>query len=206
MALDTTTLRSRRALLAGAFGGLVAIAAQAVGRPISADAANGDVVRLGEEHQATAPTRFFNTAQGVALTADTGSGPAFAAETGSGDGVRGTSYSGAGVRGRSTEAYGVYGASSTYYGVYGESASNYGVVGFSGGRTAVAGISDSGQGVLGQGGSGRGGRFSGRKAQVRLEPSGAASHPASGAAGDLFVDRSRRLWFCKGGRSWVRHA
>jgi hypothetical protein len=41
--------------------------------------------------------------------------------------------------------------------------------------------------------------FSGKLAQVRLLPSGAASHPSSGALGDLFLDKVKRLWFCKGG-------
>ena len=40
--------------------------------------------------------------------------------------------------------------------------------------------------------------FVGKKAQVNLQPSAAATHPASGQAGDLFVDKNHRLWFCKG--------
>ena len=61
-------------------------------------------------------------------------------------------------------------------------------------------------GVLGQSGSGRGGRFSGGKAQIRLDPSSAATHPDTGAAGDLFVDSAKRLWFCKGSTTWVQIA
>jgi hypothetical protein len=34
----------------------------------------------------------------------------------------------------------------------------------------------------------------------------ATSHPGSGAKGDLFVDTSGRLWFCKGGMSWKQLA
>ena len=49
MALDSVTVRSRRALLLGAAGGLAAIAAQALGRPLDA-AAGQDPVILGIEN------------------------------------------------------------------------------------------------------------------------------------------------------------
>jgi len=62
----------------------------------------------------------------------------------------------------------------------------------------------TGSGVYGQSDNGRGGRFSGKKAQLKLDPSAAATHPASGDAGDIFLDKSKRLWLCKGGTSWVR--
>ncbi|MDX6229679.1 MAG: hypothetical protein QOI76_3069 [Frankiales bacterium] len=56
----------------------------------------------------------------------------------------------------------------------------------------------AGVGVVGVGGAlGRGAQFTGGAAQARLVPSTAASHPAMGKAGDLFVDRSARLWFCQ---------
>ena len=56
--------------------------------------------------------------------------------------------------------------------------------------------------VLGVSTNGRGGAFSGKQAQVQLLASTATSHPSSGARGDLFVDNSGRLWFCKGGTTW----
>ena len=46
-------------------------------------------------------------------------------------------------------------------------------------------------------------RVQGKSCPAALLPSGAASHPSSGQAGDLFVDVSHRLWFCKGGTTWV---
>jgi hypothetical protein len=64
----------------------------------------------------------------------------------------------------------------------------------------------TGAAVHGESGKGRGGQFKGKKAQVRLDPSSAGTHPGSGAAGDLFVDASNRLWFCRGGSSWRRLA
>jgi len=61
----------------------------------------------------------------------------------------------------------------------------------------------AGIGVVGVGGTiGRGGRFRGGAAAVQLQPSTASTHPSSGQAGDLFVDASHRLWFCKGGTTW----
>jgi hypothetical protein len=49
---------------------------------------------------------------------------------------------------------------------------------------------------------GIGGRFAGKTAPIQLVPSTLASHPTSGSAGQLFVDRANRLWFCKGGTNW----
>ena len=45
----------------------------------------------------------------------------------------------------------------------------------------------------------RGGVFAGTKAQIRLTPSKAPTHPTSGRRGDLFVDSAGRLWFCQSG-------
>jgi hypothetical protein len=61
-------------------------------------------------------------------------------------------------------------------------------------NTTAAGI-----GVVGVGNAfGRGGRFAGGKANLQLTPSSASSHPSfTGHVGDLFVDASARLWFCK---------
>jgi hypothetical protein len=64
--------------------------------------------------------------------------------------------------------------------------------------------SGSGTGVNGQGKVG--GSFTGTSAQVRLNKSTAATHPASGTVGDLFVDTSGRLWFCKGTTNWKQLA
>jgi hypothetical protein len=42
-------------------------------------------------------------------------------------------------------------------------------------------------------------------AQLELVPAANAnSHPVSGKAGQLFVDKQARLWFCQGGTSWKR--
>ena len=75
-------------------------------------------------------------------------------------------------------------------------------------KTAVFGFADQagGIGVRGGASSGRGGLFSGSSAQVRLQPSGATTHPSGGQKGDLFVDASGRLWFCKCGTTWKQVA
>ncbi len=64
----------------------------------------------------------------------------------------------------------------------------------------------TGYGVEAVSKNGRGVYAAGKLAQLRLQPATAATHPTSGAAGDLFVDRSKRLWFCKGGTRWVQVA
>ncbi len=60
----------------------------------------------------------------------------------------------------------------------------------------------SGAGVEGQSAQGVGGKFSGKTAQLQLVPSSAIGPPAIGVAGQLFVDRANRLWFCQGGSAW----
>jgi hypothetical protein len=59
-----------------------------------------------------------------------------------------------------------------------------------------------GAGVEGQSVYGVGGRFAGKTAQVHLVPAAAGSHPDTGEAGQLFVDKANRLWYCGGGRDW----
>lgn len=73
----------------------------------------------------------------------------------------------------------------------------------------VQGIANQDAGAVGVRGistKGRGGVFKGGVAQLRLSPSTATSHPTSGAIGDLFVDSSGRLWFCKGATTWKQIA
>ena len=77
--------------------------------------------------------------------------------------------------------------------------SNASVVSASMASTAAlvnASNSSTGAGVQGTSKSGRGGIFGGGAAQVRLNPGG-SSHPKSGEMGDLYADKSGRLWYCK---------
>jgi len=60
------------------------------------------------------------------------------------------------------------------------------------GTTEGTGAAIEGNSILG-----RGGVFKGKKAQVRLVASSAANKPSTGTRGDLFVDSTGRLWYCK---------
>jgi hypothetical protein len=64
----------------------------------------------------------------------------------------------------------------------------------------------SGPGVEAVSGAGVGATFAGKAAQVQLVPSSDSGHPSSGQAGQLFVDRASRLWFCRGGSDWQQLA
>ena len=64
----------------------------------------------------------------------------------------------------------------------------------------------AGPGIDAASSRGVGAVFAGKTAQVQLVPSSAASHPAKGSSGQLFVDRANRLWFCREGTNWQRLA
>ena len=146
--------------------------------------------------------------------------------SGQGVGTEGASTSNVGVYGSSKSYFGLLGSSDTGVGAQGQSTSSFGVVGTSTAtnRAAVLGRSDANStgvigasqadgnstpaslaktGVYGYAPTGRGVVAVGGKAQLRLVPSAAGSHPGSGSAGDLFVDSAGRLSFCKGGNNWV---
>jgi hypothetical protein len=122
-------------------------------------------------------------------------------------GVYGATQGGYGVAGYSASSYGIYGSSNSGSAIRGDSGSRYGVVGV-GAKGGIAGFGDheASVGVLGHSRAGRGGVFGGGLAPMRLLPSATKAHPASGRAGDLFVDQSKRLWFCKGGTIWKQLA
>lgn len=65
-------------------------------------------------------------------------------------------------------------------------------------QSAILGTTE-GNGAAIEGNSilGRGGLFKGKKAAVRLVASSASNKPSTGTRGDLFVDSSGRLWYCK---------
>jgi hypothetical protein len=152
---------SRRALLAGALGGLGAWAASTIGRVSSVRATDGDVVTVGGSFTGTSVTRISTSTDGaMALRGDATtyigvfgtSTSGFEAvgvrgDSESGTGVRGISTSGAGVRGSSYSSNGVFGqsASSTASGVYGENLSHgYGVAGRSNAGPLVGGAGAAG--------------------------------------------------------------
>jgi hypothetical protein len=134
------TSASRRALLAGALGGIGAWAVSAIGRPNPARAADGQTVLVGGEYTSSSVTRFSSSTSDDGLRGDS-----------SGFGVHGTSPSGYGVFGESSNV-GVRGEATSGYGVSGESTSSIGVAGTSSATTqpAVRGWGAAGgTGVLG---------------------------------------------------------
>jgi hypothetical protein len=153
-ARSVATPSSRRAVLAAGLGGVLALVAQALGRPIAARAADGAAVTAGSVVDASHTTGV-NTTGGNALQGVLNAG----------------SYSqvGSAVYGEangSYAAYGVYGKNTNGYGpgVLGEAGDySYGVEGK--GATGVYGHSSKafGTGVVGQaeGADGRGGYFNG---------------------------------------------
>ncbi len=117
----------------------------------------------------------------------------------------GESSGGTGVWGQADSPDGVAVMGYAWDGFGGSNKFGTGVIGASGSSSLPPkGLPNTG--VYGIGVGGRGGVFKGDQAQVQLVPSTAASHPSSGSAGDLFVDKKKRLWFCQGGSSWVRLA
>jgi hypothetical protein len=124
---------SRRALLAGALGGLGALAASAIGRTSRVRAGvDGDVVLGSASNSTSTVTTITNTTTG---------GQAFAAyATGAGNGVYGQSSSSYGVWGSSSSGNGVYGYGNSGTGVYGYSASAWGVSGQSSATGAAANV------------------------------------------------------------------
>ena len=160
MAIDTNVPRSRRALLAGGVGGLAALTASALGRPLPARADDGDIVRVGYWLMAESTTILDNA---------TNAEPTLCGRGSFGDGLMGTSDASgrSGVYAVNTDAGG--------YGVYGENKAT-GSIGSLGSGTfgvrghvretgsGVRGLSPSGEGVYGTSSTGigvRGGSTSG---------------------------------------------
>src|SRR5437667_2728668 len=148
--------RSRRALLAGALGGVGAWAAAALGRASAVRAANGDPVLVGGTYTATSVTKISTTAtndaafwgegdNGVGLHGSSYAGTAILGSSTLGPGVTGTTSSGIAVDGNADTGYGVIGGSGTGVGVQGSSlGSRPAILGWSqGNSTAVQGFSGS---------------------------------------------------------------
>jgi len=128
---------SRRALLAGALGGIGAWAASAIGRASPVQAANGAIVHVGDELTGTSVTRLTNSANANTV-------------------IWGESTQGVGVVGTSDASYGVYGTSNSSIAVRGESNSGNGIWGTSASASQAAAVGRSfgdSTGVLGVSGA-----------------------------------------------------
>jgi hypothetical protein len=149
--------RSRRAVLAGALAGLGATVASAIGHVAAVDAANGDVVHVGDQALTGTQTTIISSAtESISVlwgnaTSASGTGVGIRGDSASpfGSGVWGTS-PGTGVKGTSDIGTGVRGTSNTGIGVRGTSGPGTGIVGIA----SVVGDSDTGTGVQGESNSG----------------------------------------------------
>jgi hypothetical protein len=160
--------RSRRALLAGALGGLGAVVASAVGRASPVRAEGEAMVVGGDYNDATSATILSNsttgatvflgqsTAGGIGVYGYSNSNVGTKGESPSGTAIFGTSASGIGVSGTSSTWTGVSGTSTSGRGVVGESESAAGVEGTTSSYIGVYGIASSGDGVFGQSNTGIG--------------------------------------------------
>jgi len=133
---DDSKSPTRRALLAGALGGIGAWATSAIGRASPVRAADGDFVRVGNSYTGANETR---------ITIPTGSVTALIGESNaSGGGVEGISDTGIGVYGFSNSGWGLNGYSGSGIGVnaYSPSSGQPAMLGVSGGHnTGVQGVS-----------------------------------------------------------------
>ncbi len=157
LAPSTTT---RRALLAGSLGALVAHAAQTLARPLATRAANGDTMTAGHTFTASATTGVSTTSghglQGTSSEAyATGVYGENSSEYGYGVAGRNTSQGGTGVWGDSSsgKGVGVYGSTGESMAVRGVAGSGYGVYATAGTGTGVYGSSYNNTGILGYSGS-----------------------------------------------------
>ena len=146
---------SRRALMAGALGGLGALAAAAVGVPTAARAANGDPLRLGALNSAgnvttltrTGTDRFGHALKVVVSRSSAAAIKAFATggrgvdaiATAGGIGVAGASDTGIGVFGSSAQAPGMWAFSRQNTALFARSLNSVGIHAIGGGRQGVIG-------------------------------------------------------------------
>lgn len=161
-AISTTTTqsKSRRALLAGALGGLGAWAASAVGRASGVRAADGETVLVGGEYQSSSVTQISNLANsGIVLQGISSSGTGVAGASNSFYGIQATSNTGSGLGAFSSSGMGVYGASQSHRGVWG--------------------FSDTGTGLFGSCGTGLALHAEGR---IKFSTSGVATIPAGSSS------------------------
>jgi hypothetical protein len=158
-------IRSRRAVLGAALGGVAAVAAQSLASPLSAAAASGDPALIGAENTGDAPTSFENT--------DAGETSLAAVHSGDGTGIHATSVTGPAIMAISTDAtprdidagpdpshrngiYAAVGDTSSASTVTDE-AGVYGFADLSIGSAGVVGESFQGSGVVGLGDTGTAG-------------------------------------------------
>jgi hypothetical protein len=103
--MDPVTPHSRRAVLAGALGGVAAAVASSLVRPSTVGAANGNPLLLGQANNETLPTTLTNSVAGGTTLSATASG--------TGTSILGTSSAGRGITGSTQTGTGVTAAAGT---------------------------------------------------------------------------------------------
>jgi hypothetical protein len=161
-----TNSPSRRALLAGALGGIGAWAAGAIGRASPVQATDGQALVVGQSNTTAAVTVLQNTSTNAHLlfATTTGGGGALIGQSSVGRGVEGDNFgSQAGVLGSSIHGTGVlgYGGQVAIPAAKADTAV-YGLADRNSSSTGVWGNSPAGHGVHGQSASGWAGYFEGR--------------------------------------------
>lgn len=163
MAIDKSTLQSRRAVLSAAVAGGVATVAHALGQPGAVRAADGDPVVVGGSYSGTTETAIAVTgADAVAIHGTSPTGRAIVGTGGTGVWGEASTASGTGVHAintnTSTAAIGLYAYSANGNGVVGQTVTGTGVsgsgstgVGGTGSTTGVSGTATGGTGVHGVG-------------------------------------------------------
>ena len=144
----STKSSSRRALLAGALGGIGAVAAGAMAK-VSPVHAEGEAIVVGGEYTDATSRTFLENSFNNDPVIETKS-------AGSGVGLLGASVGSYGVRGESGSGSGVLGTSSSGYGVYGYSSTNTAINAYNGGsgEPAIRGYSPAdGTAVMGTSGT-----------------------------------------------------
>ena len=223
MSVETSTPRSRRAVLAAALGGLGAVIASRIATPDAARAADNDPVQIGVANDGSTTT---------ALTSS-GANAAFAV-TGVGQGVSGTTPDGTGLWGASTDItpsdflttpshrtgvlgyvgdgsginpttdeVGIYGFSDVSFnstGVWGDTGTGYGVLG-----TGYVGVYGNGQiGVVGDvnvSGTGVYGFIGGGNPPV--PPAGVAVQATAATTAQIALSVSGKVKFNRSGRTVI---
>jgi hypothetical protein len=186
MAMDATSsssLRSRRALIAAGLGGIAATAAHALGRPLPARAGHDatNVFHIGESNVAPAgaTTSLMTDVSDSGATGfrvDNPNGQAVVGSSASGIGVFGSCDSGQGGQFHSVSGRGVLGGSESGPGVQGTSDTG------NGGEFFAGELGDGpGSGVVGRSGSGEAGHFQSTSGSggVGISDSGAGLHGSS---------------------------
>ena len=116
--MDPVTPRSRRAVLAGAIGGVAAAAASSLVRPSTVSATDHSPLVVGEANTATLQTTLTNSTAGAttlsAVTAATGSGTAVLGTSSAGRGITGSTQTGIAMRAAAgADGVGVWATSAT---------------------------------------------------------------------------------------------